>query len=158
MHDIENHTICYLRDLLVTNAHADPIITTFLTKWNYEEPWHELTTQAGYARLTAKARHPTLAELLRRIMRQEGRHIDFYTTQARKRLARSAAAQRTTRLALRRYWHPVGAGVRPKTEVDFVIAYLFSGPDGQAAAARIDRNIARLPGLGGLGLVAAARG
>jgi hypothetical protein len=31
MHDIELHTICYLRDLLVTSAHRDPEITTFLT-------------------------------------------------------------------------------------------------------------------------------
>ena len=40
MHDIESHTICYLRNLLVTDAHADPEITTFFTLWNYEEHWH----------------------------------------------------------------------------------------------------------------------
>ena len=40
MHDIENHTVCYLRDLLVTRAHRDPEITTFLTFWNFEEYWH----------------------------------------------------------------------------------------------------------------------
>jgi hypothetical protein len=40
MHDIEHHTVCYLRDLLVTRAHSDPSITTFLTIWNYEEHWH----------------------------------------------------------------------------------------------------------------------
>ena len=40
MHDIENHTVCYLRDVLVTKAHRDPAITTFLTMWNYEEHWH----------------------------------------------------------------------------------------------------------------------
>ena len=37
MHDVEYHTVCYLRDLLVTSAHADPEITTFLTFWAYEE-------------------------------------------------------------------------------------------------------------------------
>ena len=31
---------CYLRDLLVTRAHDDPDITTFLTFWAYEEFWH----------------------------------------------------------------------------------------------------------------------
>ena len=31
MHDVELHTICYLRDLLVTPAHNDPDVTTFLT-------------------------------------------------------------------------------------------------------------------------------
>ena len=40
MHDIECHTICYLRDLLVTSAHRDPEITTFLTFWSFEEYWH----------------------------------------------------------------------------------------------------------------------
>jgi hypothetical protein len=30
MHDIEFHTTCYLRDLLVTAAHDDPEITAFL--------------------------------------------------------------------------------------------------------------------------------
>lgn len=40
MHDVEHHTVCYLRDLLVTRAHHDPTITTFLTFWAYEEYWH----------------------------------------------------------------------------------------------------------------------
>jgi hypothetical protein len=40
MHDVENHTVCYLRDLLLTPSHQDPRITTFLTMWNFEEFWH----------------------------------------------------------------------------------------------------------------------
>ena len=40
MHDVEFHTVCYLRDLLVTPAHADPEITAFLCFWNHEEFWH----------------------------------------------------------------------------------------------------------------------
>jgi hypothetical protein len=40
MHDIESHTVCYLRDLLLTHGHRDPRVTTFLTMWNYEEFWH----------------------------------------------------------------------------------------------------------------------
>ncbi|GAA1594315.1 ferritin-like domain-containing protein [Kribbella hippodromi] len=40
MSDVETHTVCYLRDLLVTPSHTDPEITTFLTMWNYEEYWH----------------------------------------------------------------------------------------------------------------------
>jgi len=31
MHDVESHTVCYLRDILVTRAHRDPEITSFLT-------------------------------------------------------------------------------------------------------------------------------
>jgi hypothetical protein len=216
MHDIENHTVCYLRDLLLTAAHRDPEITAFLTFWNFEEFWHgeaigavliahgespsdrahllrrrlgwkdrvaplahlagaglvgeafiathmawgainEWTTQAGYARLSARAGHPVLTELLRRIMRQEGRHIDFYASQAERRLAASRRAQRVTRFALRRFWAPVGSGVMPPAEVDFVVRYLFSGHDGATAAARIDRRIDRLPELGGLRLIQTAR-
>src|SRR6478672_7559164 len=40
MHDVEHHTVCYLRDLLVTSAHRDPEITAFLTMWGFEEFWH----------------------------------------------------------------------------------------------------------------------
>jgi hypothetical protein len=40
MHDVEHHTVCYVRDLLVTSAHQDPALTTFLTLWSYEELWH----------------------------------------------------------------------------------------------------------------------
>jgi hypothetical protein len=212
MHDIEHHTVCYLRDLLVTRAHQDPDITTFLTIWNYEEHWHgeaigevleahgrpngaarvaamrsglekkdrfrplwfilgsglvpdmaavhmvwgavnEWTTQAGYSLLTRREDHPVLTELLKRIMKQEGRHIDFYATQARARLDESKATQRLTRWALRKYWHPVGHGVRPEAETRQVIEYLFAGAEGMAAAERIDRNIDRMPGLAGLHLI-----
>src|ERR1700754_1646431 len=40
MHDVEHHTVCYLRDLLVTSAHRDPEVTSFLTMWAFEEYWH----------------------------------------------------------------------------------------------------------------------
>lgn len=216
MHDIESHTACYLRDMLVTKAHRDPDITTFLTLWSFEEHWHgdaiakvlaahdriggrpavaevraaqgrferwrplafmlgsallpditaihltwgainEWTTQAGYARLASRSGHPLLGELLRRIMRQEGMHIDFYSTEASKRLASSVAARRTTAFALRHAWQPVGTGVRPQAETDFVVRYLFAGEEGAEMAARIDRRVDRLPGLAGLGLVRSAR-
>jgi hypothetical protein len=173
MHDIESHTVCYLRDLLVTEAHRDPDVTTFLTLWNFEEHWHgdalaqvlaahdepagrprvaatrndtrradrlrplafmvgsallpditavsmawgainEWTTQAGYSQLAARSGHPVLRELLRRIMRQEGRHIDYYVTESTRRLQASPRTQRITRFALRRFWSPVGTGVRPQ--------------------------------------------
>ena len=217
MHDIEMHTICYLRDLLVTSAHRDPEITTFLTFWSFEEYWHgeaiatvlrahgevagaarvrelrrtrrvaeatkpfthglaslvvgpsmtavhmtwgainEWTTQAGYARLAQRCNHPILTEMLRRIMKQEGRHIDFYAAQASRRLADNRRAQWLTRQALKRFWAPVGSDVMPKSEVRHLISYLFGGEDGAAMVARIDRRIDSLPGLSGLGLVTAAR-
>ncbi|MBV8464077.1 MAG: hypothetical protein JO368_12330 [Acidimicrobiales bacterium] len=213
MHDIEYHTACYLRDLLVGPAHTDPEVTAFLSFWLFEEFWHgealaavlsahgeesgerrvaalrrrlglrdklrplvmavaswgageesvavhmswgainEWTTQAGYARLSQRAGHPVLTQLLQRIMRQEGRHIDFYASQATRRLAASARARRLTRFALARLWAPVGSGVMPRSETDHLAQYLFSGPEGESTLRRIDRRVDRLPGLAGLHLL-----
>lgn len=214
MHDVEHHTTCYLRDLLVTSAHEDPAVTSFLAMWTYEEFWHgeaigrvlerhdvtagrdrisatrtrvgrdrlrtlgfmaassvtdhivaiamtwgainEWTTQAGYLRLAETAGHPELARLLKRISRQEGRHIDFYAAQAEERLA-DRGAQRMTRFALRHKWRPVGSNVMPAVETDHLVRHLFAGDDGQRMADRIDLRIHRLPGLDGLGLLDAVR-
>ncbi|MGH9169732.1 MAG: ferritin-like domain-containing protein [Acidimicrobiales bacterium] len=216
MHDVEFHTICYLRDLLLTPAHGDASVTGFLSLWVYQEYWHgeaiaavldahgelsgmrrvqavrnrlglrdrlrpllvslggwiggddftavhmawgavnEWTTQAGYAQLAQRAGHPVLSELLKRIMKQEGRHIDFYASQAQRRLSESRRAQRITRMALGKFWGPVGSGVMPNEEVAFLSRYLFAGERGQAAAARIDRQVDRLPGMSGLALMRSA--
>ena len=214
MHDVEGHTICYLRDILVTRAHRDPEVTAFLACWSYEEHWHgeaiarvldahgedsasrltsmrqhlprndslrpavfsalsavtkhlpavhmawgavnEWSTQTGYGRLIEKAKHPVLTELLRRIMRQEGRHIDFYASESDRRLGASRAARRLTRFALSHYWGPVGSGVMPKPEIRFLATYLFGDEQGRKAAKRVDRQIDRLPGLEGLHLLDSA--
>jgi len=213
MHDVEHHTVCYLRDLLLTPAHQDPEITSFLACWVFEEMWHgeaigqvleahgeeagapriaalrdtrrrrqamsafstigsaafagqafialhmtwgainEWTTQAGYGRLSEAADHATLRELLKRIMKQEGGHIDFYASEAGRRLAASPKAQKLTRFALKHAWRPVGSGVMPKEEVGFLVKYLFDGEGGNAVAARIDRRVDRLPGQAGLQLL-----
>jgi hypothetical protein len=114
---------------------------------------NEMVTQASYGLLAAKADHPTLTELLRRIMRQEGTHIDFYTWQARRRLGKDTTARRLTRRVLERWWEPVGAGVAAETETAFMARHLFGDRPGRSAADRIDRRVRRLPGLEGLNLV-----
>jgi hypothetical protein len=114
---------------------------------------NEWTTQAGYARLNALADHPVLSELLRRIMRQEGRHIDYYLTRSRIELEKGKGAQRTTRFALRTMWKPVGAGVMPEADTHQLISTLFGAPEGRIAADRIDRRVDTLPGLRGLDLM-----
>ena len=205
MHDVESHTVCYLRDVLVTRAHRDPEVTSFLTLWNYEEFWHgeaiakvleaheeqagttriaalrqrlpkrqawkpltfqlasaitphltavhmtwgavnEWTTQAAYARLAKLADHPTLTQLLRRIMKQEGRHIDFYATQAKSRLTESRAAQRVTRWALDHFWEPVGTGV-----VEDQCTHGFKGVSTQRRRVGSPRPLGRGAGVRGTG-------
>ena len=205
MHDVEHHTVCYLRDLLLTPAHQDPAITSFLSCWVFEEMWHgeaigqvleahgeeagapriaalrhgrrrrqaagtlstialhmtwgainEWTTQAGYSRLAEAAGHPTLRELLRRIMKQEGGHIDFYASEATRRLGDNPKAQKMTRFALSHWWRPVGSGVMPKREVGFLVNYLFDGNKGADVLERIDRRVDRLPGQSDLHLLTRA--
>jgi hypothetical protein len=117
---------------------------------------NEWTTQAGYARLAERADHPMLTELLHRIMRQEGRHIAYYAGEAERRLDGHPGVQRVVRWALTHLWRPVGAGVMPEREVGFMVDTLFGGDGGRDATERIDERIARLPGLGGLRLVAGA--
>lgn len=213
MCDVEYHTVCYLRDMLVTPSHTDPKVTAFMTMWNMEEFWHgealaavldmhgisidfdhlkavrlkrgwrdkldpikqsllanligedfvavhmawgaanEWSAIAAYSRLAELEPHPVLSLLLERIAKQEAKHVAFYATQARDRLARSRKAQKLTRYALRRSWGPVGSGVMAESEVRHVLRHLMSGPDGRKAARSIDDRLSRLPGLDGLRIV-----
>ncbi len=213
MADVEYHTVCYLRDMLVTPSHAEGEVTSFMTMWNREKFWHgealsevlrrhgitldfdqlkakrlmlgwrdrlapiaqsvvanlvgsdfiavhmswgaanEWSAGAAYRRLAELEDHPALTPLLHRIAAQEARHVAFYATQARARLGGNRRAQRLARLALERLWGPVGSGVMPEPEVTHVMNHLFSGSRGRAQAARIDANIAQLPGLAELRIV-----
>ncbi|MGH9079444.1 MAG: hypothetical protein ACRDYE_05070 [Acidimicrobiales bacterium] len=55
-------------------------MTAIHMTWGAVNEW---TTQAADGRLAKLGDHHTLAELLRRIMKQEGRHIDFIAAQAK---------------------------------------------------------------------------
>jgi hypothetical protein len=53
-------------------------------------------------------------------------------------------------------WAPVGTGVRPQSETDFVVAALFGGDDAREALEEMDAVISALPGLEGLTVYADA--
>lgn len=40
MCDVEYHTVCYLRDMLVTPSRGEHEVNAFMTMWNREEFWH----------------------------------------------------------------------------------------------------------------------
>jgi hypothetical protein len=107
---------------------------------------NELTTLTAYRRLAAVAGHPVLADLLERIMRDESRHFFFYYRQAEIRLRRPGVA-RVARALVDRFWAPVGSGVQPIEELEFLAGYLFGGVEGRAAARKVDDAIRRLPGF-----------
>ena len=118
---------------------------------------NELSTLNGYHRLIATTEHPVLVDMLRAIVKDERRHFAFYRSQARMRLGRSPSARRMTRWGLEHLWAPVGTGVRPQEETDFVIAYLFGGEAGAAMAAEMDATLGGLPGLEGIAICRRAR-
>jgi rubrerythrin len=216
MCDIEYHTVCYLRDLLVTPSHKEADVSAFMTMWNREEFWHgealaavlgkhgvvvdfdqlkatrlklgwkdrldpikqsllgnivgkdfiavhmiwgaanEWSAVAAYNRLADLQQHPVLAELLRRIAKQEARHVAFYATQARERLAKSKKAQVLARFALKNAWGPVGSSVMEADEVTHVMGHLFAGEEGMREIRKLDEHISRMPGLEGLTIVETA--
>jgi hypothetical protein len=113
---------------------------------------NEWAAQAGYSRLLQIADHPVLSTLLRRIMKQEGRHVDYYRSEAVTHLD-TRAAQRTTRALARALWSPVGAKAMPLDDTRHMISTLFGGADGREMVERLDRRVDQLPGLAGLHLM-----
>ena len=108
---------------------------------------NELTTLTGYHQLIRRSSHPQLHAMLRPIIQDERRHFAFYRAQAKARLTDNPKAGRVVRFALRRFWTPVGAGVKTDEEVDALGLYLFAdAPEGRAAADEIDATIAGCPG------------
>lgn len=111
---------------------------------------NELTTLFGYERLEGESRNPILKELCQRIAKQERRHFAWYFNSARERLGRSALSQRFTKMALSRFWSPVGAGVKSDQEVTRLIFSLFSNGSVEPFAREVDGKISTLPGLEGI--------
>ncbi|WP_407563907.1 ferritin-like domain-containing protein [Streptomyces sp. 184] len=213
MSDVESHTVCYLRDVLVTPSHRDPDVTAFMSMWAFEEFWHgeaidevlrlhglkadyehirsvraaqglkdrispvlqsvaantigedfvavhmtwgainEWSAHAAYGSLIEKEGHPELTKLLSRIQQQETRHLAFYASQARDRLARSRRARALTRWTTQRFWAPVGSTIEPEEETRFVLRHLLGDEAGAKAIRQIDEKVAKLPGMAGLTLV-----
>lgn len=108
---------------------------------------NELTAIHSYARLATLTANPILAEVSRRIVKDERRHFAFYYQQARRRLA-SPFAQRLAKFALKTLWAPVGGSMASQEDSDFPLAYLFDGPEGQACLRDVDETIQKLPGMG----------
>src|SRR5262249_22525788 len=113
---------------------------------------NELTTLTAYELLAERAGHPLLADLLTRIVKDERRHYSFYYQQARMRLEQSALARRLTCEIVRRFWRPVGNGVKTNREMFQTVGYCYAGDRGIAAMRDVDERIAALPGMAGFAM------
>jgi hypothetical protein len=107
----------------------------------------ELSTLEGYGVLASRTQNPILAEILHRLAKDERRHFSFYYNKAKIEL-KERTAQRLTTFIIKHFWLPVGGGVKPDAEVDWILKYILQGSEGEKVARRIDDTIARLPGLG----------
>jgi rubrerythrin len=131
---------------LASRAFPEPFAALYLL-WGASQ---ELTTLRGYQELERRTRNPVLAELCRRIARQERRHFAWYFNGARERLAASPGGRRLARWALRRFWAPVGGAVKGDRAALEVGEALFPGEGLDEVARAVEGRIGSLPGLGGL--------
>jgi len=74
----------------------------------------ELSTLEGYGVLARRTKNPILAEIVRRLAKDERRHFSFYYNKARL-LLRPRNAQRLTSYIIRHFWLPVGGGVKSES-------------------------------------------
>lgn len=106
----------------------------------------ELSTLEGYGVMARRTANPILAEIVRRLAKDERRHFSFYFNKAKLELQHKNA-QRLTNFVIRNFWLPVGGGVKPDSEVSWILSFILGDPEGAEIAGRIDTTIAKLPGL-----------
>lgn len=134
----------------VQMAMARAVPQSFVALWMTWGATQEFLTLQAYESIVQSTRNPVLAELARRIAKQERRHFAFYHASARERLSGDPFAQRFVRFVLDRNWNPLGSGVKTPAEHAAMVANILPGPRLMDVLARIDAKMATLPGLEGL--------
>jgi len=116
----------------------------------------ELSALEAYSVVARRTQNPILRELLHRIVKDERRHFSFYFNKARPHL-QSRPAQIATAIVLRRFWTPVGDGIKDDAEVRWTMQFIFGDREGLEIVQRIDASISRLPGMGWFNLLSQMR-
>jgi len=106
----------------------------------------ELSTLEGYGVLARRTNNPVLAQVVNRLAKDERRHFSFYYNKAKLEL-QHPHAQRLASFVIRKFWLPVGGGVKPEGEVNWVLSFILGDSQGAEIAKRIDTTIAKLPGM-----------
>jgi rubrerythrin len=138
-----------LASKLISKIYDQKFITMYMT-WGAIQ---EFTTHAGYQRLRETTNNPVLAELTKRIMKQERVHFAWYYNSAMKRLTENPDHQKFTRKMLERYWSPVGAGIKTNDEVKRLFTTLFGNENADSLVDAVDGKLAALPGMEGISIV-----
>jgi len=123
---------------------------TFVALWMFWGALQECLTTQAYEELAKTTQNPVLAELCRRIAKQERRHFAYYFNQARVKLEGQSWAQKFTRWIAKKFYAPVGGGVKTDQEGARLVAQLFPGDKIFEVMSYIEKRMAQLPGMDGL--------
>jgi rubrerythrin len=123
---------------------------TFVALWMFWGALQECLTTQAYEELAKSTRNPVLAELCRRIAKQERRHFAYYFGQAKQKLEHQTWAQKFTRWAANKFYAPVGGGVKTDEDGARLVAQLFPGDKIFEVMSYIEKRMAQLPGMEGL--------
>jgi rubrerythrin len=122
----------------------------FVALWMFWGALQECLTTQAYEEVIRTTQNPVLAEMFRRIAKQERRHFAYYFNQARERLHGNKRNQKFCRYIARKFYAPVGGGVKTDAEGARLVAQLFPGERIFEVMSYIERRMAQLPGMQGL--------
>jgi rubrerythrin len=122
----------------------------FVSLWMFWGALQECLTMQAYEEIIRTTNNPVLAEMFKRIAKQERRHFAYYFNQARERLEHNPKAQRFVRLIVNKFYAPVGGGVKTDADAAALVARLFPGERIYEVMQYIERRMAQLPGMAGL--------
>jgi rubrerythrin len=123
---------------------------SFVALWMFWGSLQECLTTQAYEELASTTQNPVLAELCRRIAKQERRHFAYYFGQAKKKLEGQPLAQKMTRWIAKTFYAPVGGGVKTDEEGARQVARLFPNDRIFEVMGYIEKKMALLPGMEGL--------
>lgn len=122
----------------------------FVALWMFWGALQECLTMQAYEEVIKQTQNPVLAEMFKRIAKQERRHFAYYFNQARDRLANDKQAQKFCRFIAKQFYAPVGSGVKTDAESAELVARLFPNDRIIEVMSYIERRMAQLPGMAGL--------
>ncbi|NVB83355.1 MAG: hypothetical protein HOV81_33595 [Kofleriaceae bacterium] len=122
----------------------------FVALWMFWGALQECLTMQAYEEVIRSTKNPVLAELFRRIAKQERRHFAYYFNQARDRLADNKGNQTFCRFIAKHFYAPVGSGVKTDAQSAELVARLFPNERIFEVMSYIERRMAQLPGMAGL--------
>jgi rubrerythrin len=123
---------------------------TFVALWMFWGSLQECLTTQAYEELATRTQNHVVAELCRRIAKQERRHFAYYFGQAKKKLEGQRGAQKFVRWIAMKFYAPVGGGVKTDAEGAQLVAKLFPKDRIFEVMGYIERKMALLPGMDGL--------